>query len=204
VASEAVFMREEIAEPKTSECLLEDAVAQHARMVYRIAYSVLRNHHDAEDITQETFVRACRSQSKLAGIVDLRAWLARIAWRLAVGRASKPGLWGQLCDGRPIHHQAIDHQTIGDQPIDQIPSESASADEVLQGTQINGLLYSLIATLPTKLRDPLVLSTLEELSPRDVAEVLGINEAAVRSRVFRARQILKEKLAARLGTKYGA
>ena len=69
---------------------------------------------------------------------------------------------------------------------------------------MNGLLHLLIATLPAKLRDPLVLSTLEELSPRDVAEVLGINESAVRSRIFRARQILKEKLAARLGGRYGA
>jgi len=194
VASEAVFMREEIAQPKTSEGLLEDAVARHARMVYRIAYSVLRNHHDAEDITQETFVRACRSQNKLAEIVDVRAWLARIAWRLAVGRVCKLGFRTQVDDGRPIDHQTID----------EILSEGASADEVLQGTQMNGLLHSLIAALPAKLRDPLVLSTLEELSPRDVAEVLGINESAVRSRIFRARQILKEKLAARLGGRYGA
>jgi len=56
----------------------------------------------------------------------------------------------------------------------------------------------LIAALPAKLRDPLVLSALEEMSPREVAETLGINEAAVRSRVFRARQMLKEKLAQRM------
>lgn len=192
MASKAVFMREEIAEPKTREGLLEDAVAQHARMVYRIAYLVLRNHHDAEDIAQETFVRVCRSQSKLAEIVDVRAWLARIAWRLAVVRVSKSGFRAQV------------NAQVNAQTIDQVPSESAPADEVLQGTQMNGLLHSLIATLPAKLRDPLVLSTLEELSPTDVAAVLRINEAAVRSRVFRARQILKEKLAARLGGKYGS
>ena len=67
------------------------------------------------------------------------------------------------------------------------------------GTQIEAVLEKLIAALPEKLRQPLILSTIEEMSPREVAAVLGINEAAVRSRVFRARQILKEKLADRLG-----
>jgi len=56
-----------------------------------------------------------------------------------------------------------------------------------------------MAALPRKLREPLVLSTIDEMSPREVAATLGINEAAVRSRVFRARQILREKLAERIG-----
>jgi RNA polymerase sigma factor (sigma-70 family) len=60
------------------------------------------------------------------------------------------------------------------------------------------VLEKLIAALPAKLREPLILSTVEEMSPREVAETLEINEAAVRSRVFRARQILKEKLAQRM------
>ena len=56
-------------------------------------------------------------------------------------------------------------------------------------------LEILIMALPPKLREPLVLSTLEEMSTAKVAATLGLNEAAVRSRVFRARQILKEKMA---------
>jgi RNA polymerase sigma-70 factor (ECF subfamily) len=61
------------------------------------------------------------------------------------------------------------------------------------------LLDRLIAALPEQLRDPLVLSTLEEISPREVAVVLGIREAAVRSRAYRARQILKDKLMEKIG-----
>jgi RNA polymerase sigma-70 factor (ECF subfamily) len=64
----------------------------------------------------------------------------------------------------------------------------------MQGSQVGDLLERLIAALPEKLREPLILSTLEEMSPREVAATLGINDAAVRSRVFRARQILREKL----------
>jgi RNA polymerase sigma-70 factor (ECF subfamily) len=59
----------------------------------------------------------------------------------------------------------------------------------------------MITALPRKLREPLILSTIEEMSPREVAKTLGINEAAVRSRVFRARHILKEKLAQRASSK---
>jgi RNA polymerase sigma-70 factor (ECF subfamily) len=65
----------------------------------------------------------------------------------------------------------------------------------MQGSQVGAMLERLIVALPDKLRDPLILSALEEMSPLEVAATLGINEAAVRSRVFRARQILKEKLA---------
>jgi len=65
----------------------------------------------------------------------------------------------------------------------------------VQGSQFSAILQKLITALPEKLREPLILSTIEEMSPREVAATLGINEAAVRSRVFRARQILKEKLA---------
>ena len=64
---------------------------------------------------------------------------------------------------------------------------------VLSG-EMKDFLTTLIAGLPAKLREPLMLSTVEDMSSADVAEVLGIKEAAVRSRVFRARQILREKL----------
>jgi RNA polymerase sigma-70 factor, ECF subfamily len=65
------------------------------------------------------------------------------------------------------------------------------------------LLVPLLEALPMKLRQPLVLSAIEEMSPREVAAILGINEAAVRSRVFRARQILRERLAEVLDNKKG-
>jgi RNA polymerase sigma-70 factor (ECF subfamily) len=85
-----------------------------------------------------------------------------------------------------------------EKPIPEIVYSKNAADDTVQGTQISAVLEKLIAALPAKLRAPLVLSALEEMSPREVAETLGINEAAVRSRVFRARQMLKEKLAQRM------
>jgi RNA polymerase sigma factor (sigma-70 family) len=83
------IVNEAIELARTREDLLEAAVLDHARLVYRITYSVLRNHHDAEDATQETFVRVLRARTKLTKVADVRNWLARIAWRVVAERRKK-------------------------------------------------------------------------------------------------------------------
>ena len=170
---------------ETLENPLESLVRQHARLVYRIAYAVLRHHHDAEDATQETFLRVLRYSRKLAGVEDHKTWLARIAWRVALDRNRQLGRKREMPLSDP------------EQPLPEVASSDAAADDALHGAQVSDVLERMIASLPEKLRQPLILSTIEEMSPREAAATLGINEAAVRSRVFRARQILREKLAGR-------
>jgi len=75
-------------------------------------------------------------------------------------------------------------------------SPGQGADRVLLEQERNAVLERLISALPGPLRDALVLSTLEEIAPREVATMLGISEAAVRSRSFRAREILRQRLLA--------
>ena len=178
-AGEAILSGIAPAERSRDE-LLEDLVHQHSRLVYRIAYAVVRTHHDAEDATQETFFRALRYRRKLAAIEDPRSWLARIAWRVAVERSRK--------NKREI---SLDDP---EKPLAEIASARSSADDAIEGSEVHTRLEKLIAALPKKLRAPLILSTVEEMSPREVAATLGISPAAARSRVFRARQILREKL----------
>jgi RNA polymerase sigma-70 factor (ECF subfamily) len=171
------------------EGLLENLVRQHTRLVYRIAYAVLRRHHDAEDATQETFLRVLRYSHKLARVEDHKTWLARIAWRVAVDRNRQRGRKREIPLDDP------------EKPLPEITSSDATADDALHGAHVSDVLERMIAALPEKLRQSLILSTVEEMSPRDVAAALGINEAAVRSRVFRARQILRQKLAGRVERK---
>jgi RNA polymerase sigma-70 factor (ECF subfamily) len=127
-----------------------------------------------------------RYSSKLATVEDPKTWLARIAWRVAVDRNKQQGRKREIALEDP------------ERPVAEVASSDAPADETMQGAQSSATLERLIGALPDKLREPLILSTLEEMSPREVAATLGINEAAVRSRVFRARQILKEKLSAQI------
>jgi RNA polymerase sigma-70 factor (ECF subfamily) len=168
---------------RSRDATLEGLVREHSRLVYRIAYAVLRRHHDAEDATQETFLRVLRYSSKLAAVEDPKTWLARIAWRVAVDRSKRRGWQREI----PLEDP--------EKPIAEVASADAPADQTLHGAQVGAALERLISALPEKLRQPLILSLIEEMSPREVAATLGINEAAVRSRVFRARQILKERLA---------
>jgi RNA polymerase sigma-70 factor (ECF subfamily) len=149
----------------------------------------LRNHHDAEDATQETFVRVLRYKKKLEEVRDPKTWLARIAWRVAVERSRR----------RP-EISLSEAETAN--AVVELRSQLASAEESTLGNEMAELLESLISALPDLLRDALRLSTIEELSPTAIAEVLKTSEASVRSRLFRARQILKEKLSALEGS-YG-
>lgn len=165
-------------------------IHQHARLVYRIAYSVLRDHHEAEDAAQETFMRVLRHQRQLRRVLEHKAWLVRIAWRVAVSRRKK----------------RIDVSLDGAEKasaIAQLQSQLTSAEDFSLGREMAELLQSLISSLPTKLREVLALYSVQELTLSEIAEVLGISESAVRSRMFRAREILKEKLSAALEGKHG-
>jgi RNA polymerase sigma-70 factor (ECF subfamily) len=187
VLSEAVTVPR--SQDRSSDEVVEDLVRQHSRLVYRIAYAALRSHHDAEDATQETFLRVLRYSHKLAKVENHKTWLARIAWRVAVDRSRHRGRRQEV----PLEDP--------EKPVAELPSADAPADEAMHDAQVGTMLERLIAALPEKLRQPLILSAIVEMSPREVAATLGINEAAVRSRVFRARQILRQKLEERVTRK---
>ena len=180
-AGEAILSGIAPAERSRDE-LLEDLVHRHSRLVYRIAYAVVRTHHDAEDATQETFFRALRYRRQLAAVEDPKSWLARIAWRVAVERSRNSNRKREI---------SFDD---AERPLAEMVSLQSSADDAIEGSEVHSRLEKLIAALPRKLREPLILSTVEEMSPRELAATLGISPAAARSRVFRARQILREKL----------
>ncbi len=178
-----VMADEAMALAQPEEDQLDAAVREHYRLVYRIAYSDLRNAAEAEDAVQEVFLRALRYGRKLAGVADRKAWLAQIAWRVAVEH--------RRC-GMP-------YAARNEEADDMLLSPEPGAERVLLEKERGEFLQQMISGLPGELRDALVLSALEELSPREVGTMLGISEAAVRSRSFRARQILRERLTARMG-----
>ena len=157
---------------------VERLVRQHARFVFGVAYSVLRNREDAEDAAQETFLRLSR-QRNLAEIRDVRLWLARVAWRVAVDRTRK--------------HRELSGDEAS-QLLEATADAAPGAEQVVLERQMKELLDRMIAGLPRELREVVLLTTVQEMSSADVAEVLGIPEGSVRQRMFRARQILREKM----------
>lgn len=167
---------------RAASVTVEELVREHAQTVFRVAYSVVRNHADAEDVAQETFLRAMR-HGKLDAIENHKAWLVKIAWRLAVDRAKK--LPSEPLDGL----------------LETLRSTEVGSDEVLEREERSELLRRLLGTLPADLREVVTLSTVEEMTSTDIASAMGIPEGSVRTRMMRARQMLKQKLAAMLEKK---
>jgi RNA polymerase sigma-70 factor (ECF subfamily) len=158
-----------------------DLVRRQSRFVFRVAYSILRNAHDSEDVVQETFLKVYQRR-RWDAIENERAFLARIAWRSALDR-------------RP---RAVELADCG------IPSSGESPEQAAIAADWQAVVHRLIATLPEELRLPLALSTVEDLNSREIALAMGIPEGTVRTRLMRSRQLLKQKLSVLMGGAHGA
>jgi RNA polymerase sigma-70 factor (ECF subfamily) len=179
-AMEQAILSEALLSADAKSREFEAAVREHARHVYRVAQAVLRNHHDAEDAVQETFLRYLRQQRNWAEIRNPRAWLAKTAWRVALDRQ------------RQTAEVSLEEAAS---VVETLRATGASADEIAAHRQMLTLVERMIVSLPKELREPLTLSTIEELTSAEIGEVLGIPEGSVRERVSRARSVLSEKLA---------
>jgi RNA polymerase sigma-70 factor, ECF subfamily len=166
----------------------EAAVHEHSWYVYRVAMAMLRNHHDAEDAVQETFLRFLRQRGNWVDIRNVRAWLARTAWRVAIDRRRQTA--------------AISLEEAAE-AVMNLRAAGATAEEIASHAQMLALVERLIASLPKELREPLTLSTVEEMTSAEIGEILGIPEGSVRERVSRARGILSGKLAGLMEKSHG-
>src|SRR5208282_3784508 len=182
-----VILSESVSTTDASGDELEATVREQARLVHKIAYSVLRNHHDAEDVAQETFLRLLRQRKRWAEIRDRRAWLATVAWRVALDRKRMPA------------EVALEEAA---EVVSKLRADGAAVDEIAASRQMMSLLERLVSSLPRDLREALTLSATEELTSAEISQVLGIPEGSVRTRLLRARGILREKLAALLEHKH--
>ena len=159
-------------------------VERESRFVFRVAYTVLLNSHDAEDAAQETFLKLYRNGG-WRGVENERAFLARAAWRVAQ-------------DSRRRHSTAGRKELSLTEPTDNAIEPQALSPTPEQATleaNHQALVHSMIDALPEDLRLPLVLSAFQELNSREIADILAIPEGTVRTRIQRARQVLRQKLA---------
>ena len=166
------------------ECAQDAAVAalveEFAPALYRVAYSVLRNASDAEDAVQEAFVRVLRHKESLGDVRDKRVWLIRIVWNVVLDRKRRV-----KC--RPETDDVSEMARV-------LPAKGLSAEELASAAEHHGHVLSCVEKLPGKEREVLQLAAFEELTSVEIAEVLGITESSVRSRLFRARNMMAELL----------
>lgn len=150
----------------------------------RVAWAVLRHRQDAEDAAQEAFLKILRAEA-WRGLRDERAFVARTAWRVAVDRLR--GLSA---------HGAAPLRSHGGSEMEpeQIVDGARSPEALVAAADWQAAVHRLIDSLPEDLRQPLALSV--EMNSREIAETMGIPEGTVRRRLMRARQLLREKMAA--------
>jgi RNA polymerase sigma-70 factor (ECF subfamily) len=167
------------------EAEFSELVLRQSRFVFRVAYAVLLNVHDAEDAAQETFLKLYRNGG-WRGLENERAFLARATWRVALDSRRHRGTAGST-------HSAIVEEANA---AAALPSPTPSPEqEAVDGDQ-QAQLHRMIDALPDDLRVPLVLSSFEELNSQEIGRILAIPEGTVRTRIQRARQMLRQKLTA--------
>jgi len=161
---------------QAEEAALSALVDQYAGALYRVAFSVLRNAADAEDAVQETFLRVLRHRSQLNEVRDHRVWLIRIVWNIVLDRKRRSKT-------RPETDDVAELARV-------LPSAGLSAEQVASASQHYGQVLACVEQLPAKEREVLLLSAFDELSSVETSTVLGITESSVRSRLFRARNLM--------------
>jgi len=170
----------EEARRRAEDAAISALVDQYAGALYRVAYSVLRNSTDAEDAVQEAFLRVLRHRDTLDEVRDQRVWLIRIVWNVALDRKRR-------AKTRPETDDVSELARV-------LPSTGLSAEELAAAAEHHAHVLGCVEQLPAKEREVLLLSAFEELTSVEIAAVLDITESSVRSRLFRARNLMAELL----------
>jgi RNA polymerase sigma-70 factor, ECF subfamily len=164
-------------EGSRSEINLASLVETYSSLLFRVAHSILRSRAEAEDVVQDVFVRVLEHRRSLVTVRDMRVWLVRIAWNLAIDRRRRR---------QPEQMDELFARSL--------VARSVAADKALDEAQRMTAVLRELERLPKAERHVLVLSAIDELGTAEMAEVLGRSESAVRALLFRARARLRERL----------
>ena len=164
------------AQPADLESELEELLADAGTLAFRVAYSVVRQREDAEDVAQEALARAYRNRDRLRDRASFRGWMVRICWRLALD-----------------HLRSRKRRERREQVAPLVQPQTDVADVVAEN-EFREQMWRGIDALPDKLRKVVVLAAVEGHAVAEVAALLGLPLGTVKSRLFLARRRLAEAL----------
>jgi len=160
----------------------DEIVERHSDRAFRLAYRLTGNRADAEDLTQEVFVRVFRSlESYVPGTFE--GWLHRITTNLFLDQARRK--------------QRIRFDPLSDERAARLTSSSPAPEDAYASERFDDDVETALATLPPDFRAAVVLCDVEGLSYEEIAEILGAKMGTVRSRIHRGRAMLRASLAHR-------
>jgi len=162
-------------------------VNRHQRKVYRVLLLMVRNPEDADNLTQECFLRAYQSMNAFRGECSVQTWLLRIAVNLARDHARnrKLAFWKQL-----LRLGDEDLPPSGQEP----PSPQASAERGMIARQELDAVWQAVDRLSTRQKEVFILRFIEEMELKEIAEVLKIRTGTVKAQLFRAVTSVREQV----------
>jgi RNA polymerase sigma-70 factor (ECF subfamily) len=173
------------------EAAVRAIITANNRKLYRLARGILRNDGEAEDVVQETYVRAFTHLEDFRGDASLATWLARIAMNEALGRLRRrrPGVeWSSLPEG------ALEAQII------QFPLASTDDPEKsMAQREIQRVVEQAIDELPEAFRLVFITRVIEGMNVEQTAEILGLRPETVKTRLHRARNLLRDNVEKKIG-----
>jgi RNA polymerase sigma-70 factor (ECF subfamily) len=166
---------------------------RHNRRLYRIARAVLRNDSEAEDVVQEAYVRAFTNLAEFRGEASLATWLSRIVLNEALGRIRRNRPTADLT--------SLENRAQSQAEIIPFPHASPQLDpeRTMAQRQIQILLEQAIDKLPDDFRIVLVARVIEEMSIEETAALFGLRTETVKTRLHRARKLLRDALEKQVG-----
>jgi RNA polymerase sigma-70 factor, ECF subfamily len=174
------------------ESAVRTIVRQNNRRLFRLARSIVGNDSEAEDIVQESYVRAFTQLDQFRGESNLSTWLTRILINEAYGRIRRR---------RPtVDWESVERRDAEDAQIIPFPLASESDPErTMAKNQILAILEGAIDALPEPFRIVLVARLIEEMSVEQTAQALGLRPETVKTRLHRARNLLRDHLESQIG-----
>lgn len=173
------------------EAAFNEMVARHRDRIYGMVHQLLRNHQDAEEVTQDAFIRAHRGLVHFRGDAAFSTWLYQIATNLARNRY---WYWWRRKRDRSVSLDAPVGEDNDLTLADVIPAEVDSPDEVTVNEEFVNRISTGMDKLSASHREILVLRNVKNLSYEEIGAILGISVGTVKSRIARARDSLRSKL----------
>ncbi|CCD86341.1 putative RNA polymerase sigma factor protein [Bradyrhizobium sp. ORS 285] len=172
------------------EAAIRAILQANNRRLFRIARGILRNDSEAEDVVQETYLRALTHLDAFRGQSSLSTWLVRIAMNEAMGR-----LRGQ----RPVLQLNVDREDRPAAEVIQFPSTSSDPEKSMAQRQVQTVVERAIDELSEPFRLVFIARVIEEMSIEETADLLGLKPETVKTRLHRARAMLRENVEKEIG-----
>jgi RNA polymerase sigma-70 factor, ECF subfamily len=166
-------------------------VERHRRAVFRAALAAVRSPADADEVAQDAFITAFQKLAGFRGEAAFKTWLLSITWRKAIDRRKSVTRWMQRLVS-PSHGEGGEEWD----PMERLAAGGQTQEDDLMTSDLQRRLKPLIAGLPRKLRDALLLAGSGDHSYEEISQMLGIPLGTLKWRVSEARKVLKQKMAA--------